>query len=68
MRIGEALEPFEAVKLADARREEACEEAIQTLKGYIAEEQQKEAKAYLKWRQGCNFSGRGKGVISGCHR
>ena len=33
----EALELFEAVKLADASREEACEEAIQTLKGYIAE-------------------------------
>lgn len=44
----EALELFEAVKLADARREEACEEAIQTLKGYIAEEQQKEAKAYFE--------------------
>ena len=44
----EALELFEAVKLADASREEACEEAIQTLKGYIAEEQQKEAKAYFE--------------------
>ena len=47
----EALELFEAVKLADASREEACEEAIQTLKEYIAEEQQKEAKAYFE--DGC---------------
>lgn len=65
----EALELFEAVKLADARREEACEEAIQTLKGYIAEEQQKEAKAYFEngGKDAISLE-EAKEVISGCHR
>ena len=44
----EALELFEAVKLADASREEACEEAIQTLKGYIAESSRKKQRHILK--------------------